>query len=117
MAAQYWIVTGGKACLLKLAHTEDHRAASPGTVLTAMAIGRLLEDGTLKELDFGRGDDPYKCLWVGRRRQRIGVMLTDPRHPSGVLEIARQAVGWGSRRARGWLRRGAAEKPPNSAGA
>ncbi len=37
-AAQYWVVAGGRAMLLKLAHAEDQRAASPGTALTALMI-------------------------------------------------------------------------------
>ncbi len=105
-AAQYWIVTEGRAVLVKLAHAEDRRAASPGTALTAMMIRRLLEEDGVRELDFGRGDDPYKRLWVGQRRERIGLVLADPRHPLGLLELARQAAGDARRRLRGWLGRG-----------
>jgi CelD/BcsL family acetyltransferase involved in cellulose biosynthesis len=106
VAAQYWVVGGGQAALLKLAHAEDQRAASPGTALTAIMIRRLLEGDGVRELDFGRGDDPYKRLWVGHRRQRIGVLLADPRHPAGLLALARQAAGRGRRHALGWLGRG-----------
>lgn len=97
-AAQYWIVDGGRAWLLKLAHTEESRAASPGTALTATMIRLLLEEGGVRELDFGRGDDPYKRLWVGRRRQRIGALLIDPAHPAGLLDMARWTAGWARRR-------------------
>ncbi|MDO9710539.1 GNAT family N-acetyltransferase [Paracraurococcus lichenis] len=101
MAAQYWILDRGgrRATVLKLAHAEDSRAASPGTVLTARMIRRLLEEGTA-ELDFGRGDDDYKRLWVGARRQRIGLLLADPMHPAGLLALARQAAGALRRRLR-----------------
>jgi len=102
VAAQYWVVDGGRAWLLKLAHAEESRAASPGTVLTARMIRQLFEDG-VRELDFGRGDDPYKQLWVAQRRQRMGVVIADPRHPLGLLEVARQAAGWSRQRARLWL--------------
>jgi len=57
----------------------------------------VLEDDTVRELDFGRGDEAYKQLWVGQRRQRLGVMLADPRHPAGLLEMARQLAGRGRR--------------------
>jgi hypothetical protein len=102
VAAQYWILDrgGARATVLKLSHVEAHRAASPGTALTAMMIRRLLEQDRVEELDFGRGDDPYKQLWVGARRQRIGLILADPLHPAGLAAIARQAAG-GLRR---WLR-------------
>lgn len=94
VAAQYWIIDRGgqRATVLKLAHAEAARAASPGTVLTAMMIRHLLEDG-VRELDFGRGDDDYKRLWVGARRQRIGLLLADPLHPLGLAAIARQTAG------------------------
>jgi hypothetical protein len=93
VAAQYWIRSGGTAAVLKLAHDQAARDASPGTVLTAMMIRLLIEEGGLTELDFGRGDDDYKQLWVGSRRQRIGVLLVDPRHTAGMAALARHAAG------------------------
>lgn len=105
IAAQYWLVSGGQASLLKLAYVQEARAASPGTVLTALMIRRLLEEDRVETLDFGRGDDAYKPLWVSERRQRIGLVLADPRHPAGMLALARQAAGQGRRAAMGWIRR------------
>ncbi|MBP0496114.1 GNAT family N-acetyltransferase [Pararoseomonas indoligenes] len=102
LAAQYWVVTGGRAFLLKLSHDEAERAASPGTALTALMIRGLIEDDGVTELDFGRGDDPYKQLWVGQRRQRVGLVVTDPWHPAGVLELARQLAGRGRRQVMAW---------------
>ncbi|SHJ92659.1 Acetyltransferase (GNAT) domain-containing protein [Roseomonas rosea] len=92
-AAQYWIVSGGGATLMKLAHDEAERATSPGTVLTALMIAHLIEEDEVRHLDFGRGDDPYKALWVRRRRQRIGMLLVDPRHPAGLLAVGRHLAG------------------------
>ena len=97
-AAQFWVVSGGRAMLLKLAHDESQVASSPGTVLTALMIERLLGEGRIVELDFGRGDDPYKRLWASRRRQRIGLVLADPRSLSGIAEIGRAFAGGGRRR-------------------
>ena len=100
MAAQYWIVSGSLATLVKLAHDEAARAASPGTALTALMIRHLIEADGVRSLDFGRGDDGYKQLWVAQRAQRIGLILTDPWHPAGLLELARQAAS----RGRAWWR-------------
>jgi hypothetical protein len=92
-AAQYWIVSAGHAVVPKLFHDEDQRAASPGTVLTALMVKLLLEEDRVRMLDFGRGDDDYKRLWVGTRRRRIGVLALDPRHPAGLAALLRHAAG------------------------
>jgi hypothetical protein len=105
LAAQYWVLSGGYASLLKLAHAEDARAGSPGTVLTALMIRDLIEQDGATALDFGRGDDAYKPLWVTQRRQRIGLLLADPLSPAGLLAIARQTAGHGRRQAMQWIER------------
>jgi hypothetical protein len=97
VAAQYWVLDrapGGlrRATVLKLAHDEAARAASPGTVLTALMIRHLVEAEAVRVLDFGRGDDAYKQLWAGARLQRIGLVLADPLSPRGAVALARQ---WG----------------------
>jgi hypothetical protein len=97
LAVQFWVVRERWAAVLKLAHDEAAKAYSPGTVLTAMMIRALLEQDGVTELDFGRGDDPYKKDWTGLRRQRTGVVLANPWRPAGALAIARGAV-------RGFLR-------------
>jgi hypothetical protein len=103
LAAQYWVVSGGYASLLKLAHVEDARAASPGTVLSALMARGVIEDDKATALDFGRGDDAYKPLWVSQRRQRTGLLLADPRSPAGLLALARQTAGHGRRQALQWI--------------
>ncbi|MDR3415947.1 MAG: GNAT family N-acetyltransferase [Nevskia sp.] len=99
VAAQYWVLAGGTATVLKLAHDEAARAHSPGTVLTAAMIRGLLERDRIAELDFGRGDDAYKSLWAASRRQRVGVVLANPRRPAGLLALARHGLG---RAVRSW---------------
>ena len=98
IAVQYWVVTGndgtGKTgSVLKLAHDEVFKPLSPGTVLTARMIRSLLETDGVTELDFGRGDDPYKRQWVGQRRQRIGLVIANPLRPAGLRLIATHLAG------------------------
>jgi hypothetical protein len=93
VASQFWVVEGGKAIVLKLAHDEALKAHSPGTVLTALMLRRLLDEEHVAEIDFGRGDDPYKQGWARARRQRIGLMLFNPLRPAGLAGLARHAVG------------------------
>ena len=92
IAAQIWIVAHGTATVVKLAHDEAFKPLSPGTVLTALTIRHLMEQDRVSELDFGRGDDPYKTLWTTQRRQRVGYLLANPLRASGALAIARDLV-------------------------
>jgi hypothetical protein len=101
IAAQFWAVAYGRAIVFKLAHDEAHKPLSPGTVLTAMMLRRLLDEEHVSEIDFGRGDDPYKQLWTSRRRMRIGLLAIDARRPAGLAALAADALGRARRRWRG----------------
>jgi CelD/BcsL family acetyltransferase involved in cellulose biosynthesis len=93
VAVQFWVVKDGAAIVLKLAHDEAYKAHSPGTVLTALILRHLLDTEHVSQIDFGRGDDPYKPGWATRRRQRIGLLLADPWQLSGAMALLRQTVG------------------------
>jgi len=93
IAVQLWIVHDGVAAVLKLAHDEAFKPLSPGTVLTAWMIRRLLDTERVGRIDFGRGDDPYKQLWTSVRRQRIGVVLVNPWRPAGLAILLRHVAG------------------------
>lgn len=93
VAAQLWVLDAGRAIVLKLAHDEAVKADSPGTVLTALMLQRMLDEEHVTEIDFGRGDDPYKQLWAHERRQRIGLVLANPRHPRGLAFLGQHALG------------------------
>jgi hypothetical protein len=93
VAAQLWVVDQGTATVLKLAHDEAFKAESPGTVLTALMLQRLLDTERVVEIDFGRGDDAYKQGWAALRRQRIGLVLANPWRPAGLAFLARHALG------------------------
>ena len=93
IAAQYWTVVGCCATVLKLAHDEEFKALSPGTVLTATAIRDLIETDGIRDLDFGRGDDPYKRSWTGQRRLRIGMLGLNVRTVTGLQGLAKHDAG------------------------
>jgi hypothetical protein len=90
VAAQVWGVQRGRAVLYKLAHDRAFDAFSPGTVLTMRMLERLLDEEHVTTLDLGAGDDPYKRLWVSRRRERVGVVGFDPRTWRGAAGALRQ---------------------------
>jgi CelD/BcsL family acetyltransferase involved in cellulose biosynthesis len=103
VATQLWVASGGRATVLKLAHDEAFKAHSPGTVLTALMLRHLLDTEGVGEIDFGRGDDDYKKGWATERRQRVGVLMVNPLHHRGALELLRHGAGQIRMRLRGRL--------------
>jgi CelD/BcsL family acetyltransferase involved in cellulose biosynthesis len=93
VAVQIWVVKDGRAIVLKLAHDEAFKAHSPGTVLTALMLRHLLDQEHVVQIDFGRGDDAYKQGWATQRRQRIGLLLVNPRRAAGATQLLRHAAG------------------------
>jgi len=86
-AAQIWLVQDGRATIFKLAHDPAFDGQSPGTLLTHWTLGRLHEQDKIREVDFGRGDDAYKRLWLSSARDRIGLLAANPKSLKGMATI------------------------------
>lgn len=89
VAAQYWLVEGGRATIHKLAYAESARALSPGTVLTAAMFRHVIDRDRPAIVDFGTGDDPYKADWMDQRHTLWRIDLHRLSHPAGLYGYAR----------------------------
>lgn len=89
LAAQVWLVHGGKANIYKLAYVRGQEKFSPGSVLTAALMQHAMDVDGVQEVDYLNGDDAYKRDWMDRRRERIGLVAFDKRHWKGWL-----GAGW-----------------------
>jgi hypothetical protein len=88
-AAQFWLVWAGRATIFKLAHDQKYDSFSVGSLLTAEMARTVLDQDKPVEVDFGRGDDPYKKLWLSQRRERWGIEAANPRRLGGLPSSVR----------------------------
>jgi len=93
LAAQLWLVHGGSACIFKLAYVEGTQKLSPGSVLTAALMRHAMDVDRVREVDYLSGDDAYKADWMALRRERVGLLAYDQRHPMGWVQAARHGLG------------------------
>ena len=102
IAAQLWVVANGKACIFKLAYDSAFASHSPGTVLTATLMRRVIDVDRVAEVDYLTGDDAYKQAWMSHRREMWGLVGYDPRQIRGAMLAARE---WSARGIKHVLRR------------
>jgi CelD/BcsL family acetyltransferase involved in cellulose biosynthesis len=107
VAAQVWMVAGGRADIYKLAHDEAHKETSPGSLLTAMLMRHAFEQDRVRVVDYLSGDDGYKRLWMSEVHERTGLVAHRLRTVRGLAGAAREAAGQWLR----GLRRGAPTAP------
>lgn len=98
VAAQIWLVGGGRACIYKLAYDEQFAKFSAGSILTAHLMQHVIDVDRVQEVDYLSGDDEYKQQWMSHRRERWGVIAYNPATVSGFLGMSaqyfRRSVKW-----------------------
>jgi len=92
LAAQMWTVEGGTAFIHKLAHREDAKPLSPGSVLSAALFRHVIDTDRVTLIDFGTGDDPYKRDWMEEVRPRWQLDMLRAGAPANWPILIRQAL-------------------------
>ncbi len=97
VAAQFWLVEGCIAAIHKLAHREDARAGSPGSLLSQAMFRAAIDEDRVTRIDFGLGDETYKADWVDTPRPIVRI---DAYHPASLRGLAGMGLEVASRLAR-----------------
>jgi CelD/BcsL family acetyltransferase involved in cellulose biosynthesis len=92
IAAQMWTIEGNTAFIHKLAHREEAKPLSPGSVLSAALFEHVIDRDHVAMIDFGTGDDPYKRDWMELVRRRYRLDMYRPGNPRNWPKIARRAL-------------------------
>lgn len=94
LAAQLWLVSGGKAEIYKLAYDEAFKHLTPGNMLTVALMRDAIERDGVAEVDYLIGDDVYKQTWMSHRRERWGIQAYHPLRLGGIAGLLQEAAGW-----------------------
>ena len=92
VAAQFWTVEAGTAFIHKLAHSEDAKALSPGTTLSAALFKHVIDRDRVVLVDFGTGDDSFKRDWMEEHRPRYRLEMFRPAWPGNWPAMAREML-------------------------
>ncbi len=101
IAAQFWFTQHRRAYIFRLACDASYARFSADTVLNAHMIQHSLENDGVHEIDYLTGDESYKRAWLPCRRERIGLMVCNPRSARGSLLAAHQLASEAKQQ---WLR-------------
>jgi CelD/BcsL family acetyltransferase involved in cellulose biosynthesis len=98
VASQFWLVENGIATIHKLAHREDARAGSPGSLLSQAMFRAAIEEDKVDRIDFGLGDEPYKSDWMDTPRPVYRVDAYRLASVRGMVGIGREVASRLARR-------------------
>jgi len=90
IAAQLWQIENGVATIHKLAHREDAREGSPGSLLSYAMFRAAIDEDWVERIDFGLGDEPYKADWMERAEPVWRIDAYRPFTPAGLAGIGRE---------------------------
>lgn len=97
-ATHFWIVTGSRATIYKLAYDDAYVKLSVGSILTRLMFEYVLDCDKVDEVDYGTGSESYKRDWMADSRPIFGLIAHNPRTPLGLLLAARDSGSQATKR-------------------
>ena len=92
IAAQFWTVCESVADIHKLAHREEFKELSPGTILSVALFRHVIDLDKVSSIDFGTGNDRYKADWMDRSDPLDTIRLYKKRSPVALFAAAREKL-------------------------
>jgi len=86
-AAQLWFVLDKKASIFRLAHDENWKQYSPGSILTSYLMEHVIDSEQVEEIDFLTGNEAYKQDWMSERRERWALSCVKSSEPKGRFDL------------------------------
>lgn len=78
VAAIIVMLSGERATIAYTAYDNRFRSYSVGALVGIRMFEHLIEVDGVREIDFGRDDQPYKHHWLPKRRERWGIVAFNP---------------------------------------
>lgn len=75
IAAQFWIISGTSAYILKTVYDQKYKKYSAGKVLTSEMFRYVIDIDKITTIDYVQGDEEYKKDWTPKRRERRGLKV------------------------------------------
>jgi Acetyltransferase (GNAT) domain len=92
-AAQIWLVSGGKATLWRPRYAERFARRAVDVALMAAMLRDLLDVERVAEIEFARDVADHGGGWLTGRRERVGLLVFNPRTLRGSLAAVRHIGG------------------------
>lgn len=84
-ASQVWFIKSGVASIFKLAHDENYKRYSVGSILTYEMMKHVVVDECVSKIDYLIGGDSYKKEWGFKSRARWGIVAFNRERIAGSL--------------------------------
>ena len=85
-AVEFCILASGVATMFKTAYDPRFRGLSVGTVVMMRVLEHVLDCETVREIDFGMGDETYKTEFASASRELHEIVAYDPRSWAGAVD-------------------------------